>query len=312
MNIFTHGKLIAILQYFTDRVDDYWHILYPLTESQRRKEDPFLYFYDISRKATDFSGPFSDEGIYLFKGYDGQWHIHALEISQYALACWLAWRKRGAEMWLNRAMLHCDWLVNRQSDDGSWRIDHKNPSYSDLPEPWPSALAQGLAISALIRAYRHQGEWRYLVAAENAAQFLEKRCEDGGVKRYFSHRGVDGFIYEEYPRARLSGVLNGYISAILGLEELAKINERFSTLLKKNLENLIQILPLYDTGFWSCYALDGNLDSGFYHRLVTRQLYVLGEMDERFLPFARRFDRYSRCKRCALKALGKKIVGKIS
>ena len=140
MNIFSHGKAITILQYFTDKVEDYWHILYPLTPVEAREADPFLYFYDITRKATDFSGSFSDEGIYLFKGYDGKWHLHALEIAQYTLACWLAWRKTDDESWLKKAMLHCDWLVEHQEDDGAWRIEHKNPKYSDLPSPWPSAF----------------------------------------------------------------------------------------------------------------------------------------------------------------------------
>ncbi|WP_456450173.1 D-glucuronyl C5-epimerase family protein [Hydrogenimonas sp.] len=312
MSIFSHGKLVTVLQYFTDRVDDYWHILYPLIDPKNREADPFLYFYDISRKATDFSGPFSDDGIYLFKGYDGSWHLHALEISQYTLACWLAWRKTADDIWLQRAMHHCDWLLSHQDEDGGWRIKHKNPIYSDLPDHWPSALAQGLAISALIRAYRCRKELRYLDAAKKAALFLEKRCEDGGVKRMFSRESIDGFLYEEYPRRHLSGVLNGYISAIFGLSELSELDEEFSVVLHSNLENLLRILPLYDSGFWSFYALDGNLDSGFYHRLVTKQLCILGEEDERFLPFAERFERYTRCKRCALRALAGKIFGKIS
>ncbi len=50
MKIFNHGEIVTILQYFTDEVDDYWHILYPLTNVYEREQDHYLYFYDISRK----------------------------------------------------------------------------------------------------------------------------------------------------------------------------------------------------------------------------------------------------------------------
>ena len=110
MALFSHGKIVTILQYFTDRVEDYWHILYPLVESDKRQKDKFLYFYDVSKKAIDYKGEFSSGGIYLFYGYDGKYHLHTLELAQYSLACWVAWRNTGKDEWQKRALLHCDWL----------------------------------------------------------------------------------------------------------------------------------------------------------------------------------------------------------
>lgn len=305
--MFSHGKHIALLQYFTDKVDDYWHILYPLTEPRKRKADPFLYFYDISRKATDFGGPFSDGGIYLFKGYDGQWHIHALEISQYALACWLAWRKTKEQIWLERALLHCDWLVENQEESGAWRIGHKNPIYSDMPDPWPSAMAQGLAVSALLRAYRATDKTLYLESAKKAALFLELDVDKGGVRRRFEKEEIEGFIYEEYPRKELSGVLNGYISAVLGVCELSEFESDFRVLCNKNIENLLHILSLYDTGFWSYYSLDGNIASGFYHRYVVIQLAALEGVDPSFSKLKKLYASYTDCRICAFRALISKL-----
>lgn len=305
MKWLSHGKLVTVLQFFTDSVDDYWHILYPLSDPEKRENDPYIYFYDISRKATDFSGPLSEDGIYLFKGYDGAWHLHALEISQYALACWLAWRKTDDERWLTKAMLHCDWLLDKQDDDGAWRIDHKNPKYCDLPSPWPSGMAQGLAISSLLRAYEYTKEHRYLDAAVRAAVFLETEIADGGVKRIIP----EGFIYEEYPREQLSGVLNGYISALLGLYELAQYRSEYASLYSKNMENLKNILPLFDTGYWSYYALDGTIASGFYHRYVIIQLRALRTLDSSFEVEGQKFEHYLHCLFCMVKALWKKVRG---
>jgi len=299
----SHGKLITILQYFTDRVEDYWHILYPVIDPLQREQDPYLYFYDISQKALDYDGDFSDEGIYLFKGYDGEYHLHSLELAQYSLACWLAWRKTDDDIWVNKAMLHCDWLVENQENNGAWRIEHKNPKYIDLPSPWPSGMAQGLAISSLLRGYRYTGKDKYFKCAKKACDFLEIDVSYGGVKREFE----DVFIYEEYPREELNGVLNGYISVVLSLYELAQIDKGFRDIYLTNIQNLKKILPRFDSGFWTYYALDGNISSGFYHRYVIIQLKALASLDQEFSIYIGKFEKYLSCTSCIFKALWLKI-----
>ena len=298
MRLFSHGRWVALAQFFTDKIEDYWHILYPPIPLEKREADPYLYFYDISRKALDYRGPFDSKGIYLFHGYDGKPHLHALEIAQYALACWLAWRKTGESVWKERALRHCDWLVAHQDGQGAFLIGHKNPIYADLPTPWPSALAQGLAVSALIRAYLATEGAEYERAAQKAADFLRLPVEEGGVFRSFKE---GTYLYEEYPRPALSGVLNGHISAVFALMELG--------LAKGEFDNLLKLLPRYDTGYWSLYALDGTPASGFYHRHLVTQLNVLEEKDGRFAPFKERFAGYLDSFSCVLRAAVKKTLG---
>ncbi|MCJ8314179.1 MAG: D-glucuronyl C5-epimerase family protein [Pseudomonadales bacterium] len=308
---FSHGKLITILQYFSRRFQDYWHILYPDVSFEERESDQFLYFYDISKKATDYKGSFDDSGIYLFKGYDGFDHIHALELSQYSLACWLAWRKTNTKYYLDKALLHCEWLVNNQMKNGSWVIEHKNPSYSDLPSPWPSGMAQGLAISALVRAYKYTKNIKYLDVACKACDFLELGVANGGVKRDFIINGIEGYIYEEYPRSKLNGVLNGYITSILGVYELSIINSKYTAVFNENMKNLNTILPLYDTGYWSYYSLDGNIDSGFYHRYIIIQLTAIESIDSSVSEVKDRFIYYRDSKVSQIKALFNKVKYKL-
>jgi hypothetical protein len=306
-----HGKLITALQYFTDIFEDYWHILYPFVPHNERMKDPFLYFYDISRKALDYDGQFNNEGIYLFYGYDGKYHLHALELAQYSLACWLAWKKTNDKNWLTKALMHCDWLVDNQESDGAWRIEHKNPLYTDLPSPWPSSLTQGLAISSLIRAYLFSEDVKYLNSAKHACAFLDIEVSSKGVKREFDKNNIQGFIYEEYPRSELNGVLNGYISSILGIYELALIDSDFMKLAKSNITNLKKILPLFDTGYWSYYALDGNIDSGFYHRYIITQLSSLEELDVGFKCYKIKFEKYGNNRFNQLRAFLNKVIYKL-
>ena len=306
-----HGKIVTVLQYFTDKVDDYWHIVYPITLQKEREKDEYLYFYDLSRKALDYRGEFSDNGIYKFLGYDGKYHIHALELSQYSLACWLAWNKTKNNMWLDKAMLHCDWLVENQELDGAWRTQHKNPVYKDLPTPWPSALTQGLAISSLIRAYYYTKDDKYLTVARKACNFFTFGIKGNGVKRYFTKDDISGFIYEEYPQKKLSGVLNGYIAAIFGILELSYVDAEYKILFIENMDNLKKILPLYDNGYWSYYSLDGNIDSGFYHRLIIKQIKVLSEFDNELNYFYKQFYMYQNNMINATRALISKIKYKL-
>ncbi|HIP14033.1 MAG TPA: hypothetical protein EYG74_00915 [Sulfurimonas autotrophica] len=307
MGILSHGKVITVLQYFTDKIDDYWHILYPVVSKDKRDDDSYLYVLDISRKALDYKGQFTSNGIYLFKGYDGHNHIYALEISVYALASWLAWRKTKDDIWLDKALLHCDWLVQNQYPDGSWRMEHKNKKYNDLSIPWPSALAQGLGISSLLRAYVFTKKVIYLDCAKQACNFLEVDIEQNGVKRVFEKGGLKSFIYEEYPRKELSGVLNGYISAIFGIQELASYDLKYQKLFEKNMENLKKIMPLYDMGYWTYYSLDDTVASGFYHRLVVKQLEILVDMDTEFTSSYTLFLSYQNDVFKRLKALQNKI-----
>jgi len=311
MGVFSHGKVVTVLQYFTPMFQDYWHTIYPVTRRVDIANDRFSYFYDISSKAMSFSGRFNDEGIYLFPGYDGQDHIHSLEVAQYTLACWLSWRKTDDVFWLNKAILHSDWLRENQLDDGRWVISHVNPQYSDLGESWCSSLAQGLAISALIRAYEHTSDISYMDAALKAADFLERDFELGGLKRSIAFNDVEGFVYEEYPRDKVSGVLNGHISSVLAILELSHYEERFKISAEENIENLVNILPLYDIDYWSLYSLDGVISSGFYHRLVINQLDALSYYDKRFESYKAKFSSYANNLLFATKALINKIGSKI-
>ena len=167
-----HGFMIPIAQYYTSYFEDYWHTLYKVTKPKMLQDDPFLYPYDISPKATKYNGPFTNDSIYLFKGYDKKFHLHSLEIAQFSLACWIAWRNQKSKYWLTNAILNCNWLVENQKNNGCWLMRHKNPRYGDLEDEWCSSLCQALAISSLVRTYIYTQEKHYLECALSAIEFM--------------------------------------------------------------------------------------------------------------------------------------------
>jgi hypothetical protein len=302
----THGLLVPIIQYYTSYFDDYWHTLYKVTQQEILLEDPFLYPYDISPKATKYRGPFADDSIYLFKGYDKKYHLHSLEIAQFSLACWIAWRNQKSKYWLKNAILNVNWLVENQKDNGSWLIKHKNPRYGDLEEEWCSSLCQALAISSLLRAYMYTSEKRYLECAFSAMEHMISPVNSGGTMRMLNE---NEFIYEEYPRKKISGVINGYISSIIAIYEINKVTQSYVEILSNNIINLTKILPYYDVGYWSLYSYDGALSSGFYHRYLITQLKSIIHIVD-LSEYAKKYENYLNF-RCASFALIKKIRSNI-
>jgi hypothetical protein len=296
----SHGKFYTIAHFFTDKVDDYWHILYPVLSKEKREEDKYLYFLDLSRKALDYDGELKENGVYQFLGYDGDYCAHPLEIAQYGLASWLAWRKSGDEQWIEHALNQCSWLVDNQEESGAWYIRHKNPLDHDLPLPWVSGMANGLAISALVRAYWFTKEEQYLTAAKKAYDFLELNVKDGGVKRYLDD---ETYVYEESVKPQLEGILNGHLFSMFGIYDLSLEIEVCKVSFWDNIKNLKKILPKFDMGYWSYYCMSGEIASGFYHRLVVFQLQSLAEYDSYFLEFSVKMQGYVDNKFYALRAL---------
>ena len=269
--MFSHGKHIAALQFFTDKIDDYWHINFPIISSKRLKNDKIIYPLDFSAKATTYRGRFNSDKVYLFYGYNRKYHLHALEIANYSLGAWCAYALTQEDKWKKSALINCDWLLKNQFSRGEWKISHKNSIYGNLPDKWTSSLAQGFAISSLIRAYRVTKNESYLIAATKAADYLNIDITKGGVKRIIGQN----YILEEYPTPSLNGVLNGYITSVIALYELSSEDITYDLQFKDNLRNLERILNQFDTGFWSNYNLRGDISSGFYHRYIIKQLKVL-------------------------------------
>lgn len=126
----------------------------------------------------------------------------------------------------------------------------------DLQAPWMSCLSQGQALSVLVRAHRLTGEDAYLDVAARAWRLLDLPIDLGGVASTLPNGAP--FI-EEYPNSRHTHVLNGALTAILGLDEfLACVGDEADAyqLRDQLLQSVAKNCQLWSIGRWSAYGVE--------------------------------------------------------
>ncbi|XP_071841356.1 D-glucuronyl C5-epimerase B-like isoform X2 [Apostichopus japonicus] len=196
-----------------------------------------------------------------------------------------------------------DWLVRHQDNNGGWPIMVNRVVDSDMEElkaNWYSAMAQGQAISTLVRAYEKTKESRYLSSAMKGIKLYQVPSTEGGVQARF----MDKYQwYEEYPTNPSSFVLNGFIYSLIGLYDLkssaSQENGREAAhLFQEGIKSLKALLPMFDTGSGSIYDLRHitlgkapNLARWDYHATHITQLQLIASIDPDPI-FQRTLDRW--------------------
>lgn len=256
------------------------------------------------------SAPFDGDGVILTPRGD---RYHPVRIAQYGLHRhreWLADRtpaSRAAFLaqaaWLRRHQ------TRRAAAFGAYPYDFDVPAYG-AKAGWISAMAQGEAISLLLRAHDAEPEVGFLSAARAATEPFRVDVGAGGVR----WRTSDGdTFFEEYATGLGSHVLNGFIYALWGLWELERYDptgEVHEPLLA-GLETLRRRLRLYDAGYWSHYDLvrpaAGPLRPApfAYHALHVAQLRVTAAMthDDYYEHLAGRWAAYQESAACRVRFL---------
>ncbi|HET7815558.1 MAG TPA: D-glucuronyl C5-epimerase family protein [Candidatus Baltobacteraceae bacterium] len=209
---------------------------------------------------------------------------HPIRIAQFALEQFGRWRERG-DVAARRAFLaQSRWFLEHQ------HVRRNIPGCYPFPFAWPrygapagflSAMAQGEAISVLLRAAQTTQSDIYLHAAVRAAQPFRHAIGEGGVS-WTAPRG--DLIFEEAATQNAAHILNGWIFAAWGLFELRSYASWAGDLFDRSMETLLERLPLYDSGRWSYYSL--AMERGGFRRLATlkyhafhvAQLHVLASM----------------------------------
>lgn len=210
---------------------------------------------------------FDEKGIPKVK-YNDEFSYNPVTISQFALSEYGKIYK-GLTNDDSRFINAIETLLDLQDDGGAFRYNFKYKYYlsgETYKEGWVSGMAQGQAISALVRAYIHTKEEKYFQAAEKAFQFLVLPKEEGGTYTTladFDSSLEDYIFFEEYISTPNGYTLNGYMFTLLGIYDLWQLSELeksknrnlYKKYFRKGMKSLEKLLPYYDIGGFSAYDL---------------------------------------------------------
>jgi hypothetical protein len=138
--------------------------------------------------------------------------------------------------------------------------------------PWTSGMAQAVAAQAFGRASTLLADPTLLEPGSQAfaaARALSRQTTGGPWIRLYSFSSM--------------AVLNAQLQAALSIAEYAAASGNAdATLFAESLEtSAAALLPAFDTGAWSLYALDGAEATAHYHGYVVTLLRRLAQLDER-------------------------------
>ena len=294
---------------------NYWHTITPCNITQKPSEIE-RYYLDF-RSKVDYVQSFDINGVPLFEYLNEiPRTYHPIAISQYALGLYDVYCENNFENdeIRNRFLTQANWLCNNASINGNgaiWYFNYPDFRYGIKPK-WCSAMAQGEAISVLCRAHRITGNDFYIKTAELALLPFFINVKDGGVRN--NYKGT--VLFEEFPTSEVTGVLNGFIFALFGLNDLflTSNNERAATLFNEGICSLKNLLKYYDLGYWSRYDLFkfplANPASYTYHELHIEQLkalYILTK-EKIFSEYSEKWKQYDKGMSKKTRALLNKII----
>jgi heparosan-N-sulfate-glucuronate 5-epimerase len=249
------------------RGNSYWHV----GQGVGRAYAPGKiagYFNDLTAK-TDWTGPVDAQGLPLTSVTDGRAVPFPTMRLQKALGHWDAWEISGRlrQDHLDAFLDLATWVVEAQDDEGGWIVW----PLLHIPSMSPySAMTQGQAISVLLRAAAVNGHGEFEAAARRGLEPLLRPVEHGGTAR----STPSGIVLEEHPSSKPSTILNGWIFALFGLQEIVVAcgSTQAASALDASLGCLVALLPRFDASYWSYYDLRNSVASPFYHRLHIAQL----------------------------------------
>ena len=161
-----------------------------------------------------------------------------------------------------------------------------NFKFHDLVAPWYSGMTQGVAISFLLIYYELTKDENALIKVKQLAAFLLKDESDGGT---ISCTPENNCFIEEYPNSkRKRHVLNGFINALIGINEYLIYfpnDERAQEIHTEGYEGLLATFENYDTPTWTSYNIKGGGVSNHYMRDQLAELEHLNNIyqDERLV-----------------------------
>jgi hypothetical protein len=184
----------------------------------------------------------------------------------------------------NKFFACIDWLKSNSTrlNDSSiiFYVNFDWPGFN-MKKPWRSAMNQGRAIQAFLKAFEFTNDSIYLRYAKESMNTLLIQVKDGGV----SYIDTTGYWYEEYADDNVpqSRVLNGMIVVLQSLSDYYKVTKdpKAFFLFNEGVRSVKNTLKLYDNNGHSNYDILGKPASSWYHNFHIKLLdYLYTETHE--------------------------------
>ena len=246
-----------------------------------------------------------DENGVPMIAYGGKYYYNPVTVSQFSLTEYGMYL-RGTSPNLSRFWAGVNKLLELQRADGSFPYEFDFPYYLNaryFHAPWTSGMAQGQALSVLARAWALTKDPGYVEAGNRAFAFLAKSVTDGGDTddlRVLDPSLSSVIVAEEYPSEPPGVVLNGFMFAMLGVYDWARVDSpkanriQAEQYFQRCLHTLDHVLPYYEVGGLSAYDL-GHLTyhrtplvRAYYHAVHIYELHALYSITQD--PILRKYE----------------------
>lgn len=168
-----------------------------------------------------------------------------------------------------------DWIVANTEYDANgnahlfYKFDwpYKNHFDGMLRAPWWSGLAEGHAITLLMRAADCFGDERYMRLADDFYKSILTRVEQGGSLLSFNDLPwIEEYVDPRAPVDALSRVFNGMAYAYFGIEAFEQ-GVGIQNMAPALRESIVRNAREFDMGYWSYYDAIGNEANIKYHAI---------------------------------------------
>lgn len=208
---------------------------------------------DVVAWEADSTLGYDDNGILQVKE-----KYHPLTIARYGMLCLYKFRETADSSWYGKLIAQVRYfrdphLTHTILDGQGIGLPYLD-NYKDMKPPWISGMAQGYAVSFLLRYYELTGDQSILPRIKKIALPLLTPAKNGGT---LSRTPEGGLWIEEYPRSIQSpNVMNGFINGLIGLREYCMFfpeDRRASRIHDECMQTLINSFPIFDRPNWTNY-----------------------------------------------------------
>jgi len=240
-----------------------------------------------------------DKGVLKYKiPYTEKFDYYPIFIARYSLGNLELYLDNGEEKYKKKFFDQIEWLSKNlvmKKNFAVWDHYYHVPFFKFDRTPWVHGLAQGLGMTALLKAYQLTNKKLYLDQAYKVFNSFETEINDGGVK-YIDNEG--NIWLEEAAILPPPMILNGYITILFAIHELHRItsNSNALKLWIEGIKTLKYNLHKFDSGYWSIYDLRRKYPAtSKYHKIHINQLNTLYDLtnDNFFLDYFNKWSLYN-------------------